>query len=180
MDDSPPQNAIDIHDLIFVIRDQKVLFDFHLSQLYRVETRVLKQQVRRNHSRFPADFMFQLTKAEWREVITNCDMLLGSNKFSPKPSMVFTEQSVAMLSGVLRSDKAIQVNIQIMRTFVQMRKLVDSTKELKEKLEKLEKKYDASFSDIFVVLKQLLKPKGELRKPVGFILKQTKNDKESA
>ncbi len=92
------------------------MLDFHLAMLYNVETRVLKQQVKRNIERFPDDFMFQLTVIEWKELITNCDNL-GAMKFSPSFPYAFTEQGIAMLSGILRSSKAIKINISIMRAF---------------------------------------------------------------
>ena len=87
-----------IEKKIYIIRNQKVMFDFHLAELYSVENRSLKQQVRRNIERFPQDFMFILTKNEWKELITNCDNLFGDQKFTPSSPMVFTEQGVAMLS----------------------------------------------------------------------------------
>ncbi len=158
---------------IFFIKGEKVMLDFHLAVLYEVETRALKQQIRRNINRFPEDFMFQLTKAEWREVITNCDNL-STYKFSPFPPFAFTEQGVAMLSSVLRSKKAIEVNIAVMRTFVQLRKLMDSNKELKRKIETLEKKYDEQFQIVFNAIKKLIHQESKPRKPIGFKAKNKK------
>lgn len=100
--------------MIFLVRGEKVMLDFHLSGLYEIETRALKQQVRRNLERFPIDFLIILTDQEWREVITKCDNL-GAYKYSPSPPFAFTEQGVAMLSSVLKSRKAIEVNIAIIR-----------------------------------------------------------------
>ena len=107
-----------IQSKIYEIRGQKVMLDFDLATMYEVETRSLKQAVRRNTDRFPDDFMFQLTKEEWQELITNCDNLPETAKFSPSTPYAFTEQGVAMLSSVLTSKKALQVNISIMRVFV--------------------------------------------------------------
>ncbi|MBL7103699.1 MAG: ORF6N domain-containing protein [Bacteroidales bacterium] len=152
---------------IFYIRGVKVMLDFHLAALYEVETRVLKQQVKRNINRFPEDFMFQLSETEWKELITNCDNL-GSVKFSPTTPFAFTEQGVAMLSGVLRSEKAINVNIAIMRAFVQMRVLIDENKDLKKKLDIMESKYDQQFLVVFKAIRQLIEKKNEPRKPIGF------------
>ena len=143
------------------------MLDFHLAALYEVETRVLKQSVRRNINRFPEDFMFQLTETEWKELITNCDNL-GSVKFSPATPFAFAEQGIAMLSGVLRSEKAINVNIAIMRAFVRMRELIGQNKELKKKLDKMENKYDQQFRVVFEVIRQLIEKKNEPRNPVGF------------
>lgn len=112
-----------ISDSIIVIRGQKVILDFHLAELYGIATRILKQQVRRNMDRFPDDFLIILSKKEWQELITNCDKL-GDLKFSPSPPFAFTEQGVAMLSSVLRTPKAIEVNIAIMRTFVEPRRKI--------------------------------------------------------
>src|SRR5437867_12726394 len=142
MKDLIPSN--EIISQIFFIRSKKIMLDFHLALLYDVETRALKQQVKRNVERFPEDFMFQLTASEWKELITNCDNL-GSMKFSPATPYAFTEQGVAMLSVILRSRRATQVNISIMRAFVKMRELIDENKELKKKLDELESKYDKQF-----------------------------------
>ena len=108
---------------IYFIRKEKIILDSDLAELYGVETRVLKQAVKRNLDRFPEDFMFKLTESEWSELITICDNL-GNRKFSPTTPFAFTEQGVAMLSSVLNSKRAIQVNIAIMRAFVQLRKFL--------------------------------------------------------
>jgi hypothetical protein len=152
---------------IFFIRGLKVMLDFHLASLYEVETRALKQQVKRNLSRFPDDFMFQLSDTEWKELITNCDNL-GANKFSPTTPFVFTEQGVAMLSGIIRSERAISVNISIMRAFVKMREYLDENKELKRKIDLLESKYDEQFKVVFDALRQLLVQKSEPRNRIGY------------
>ncbi len=121
---------------IHVIRNQKVLLDFELAQLYGVETKYLKRQVRRNIDRFPADFMFEITKAEWSNLRCHFGTSnLGGNRYSP---MAFTEQGVAQLSSVLRSDTAIQINIQIIRLFTKMRSLLYEQSELILKIQKME------------------------------------------
>jgi hypothetical protein len=161
---------------IILLRDQKVLVDRDLAELYDVDTRTLNQAVKRNLKRFPEDFMFQMTKEEfeiWRSqiVISNNDKM-GLRR----PPYVFTEQGVAMLSSVLNSDRAILVNIQIMRVFTKMRALLESHKEILRKLESLEKK-DIEQEDkillIFEYLKQLEQAKQEEtqfreRKRIGF------------
>lgn len=160
-------NPKEIISQIYFIRGKKVMLDFHLASLYEVETRSLKQQVNRNKERFPDDFMFRLSKTEWQELITNCDNL-GNRKFSPTTPMAFTEQGVAMLSGILRSDKAIKVNIAIMRAFVKMRKLIDENKDLRKKLDEMESKYDQQFQVVFEAIRQLIEKKNEPRNPVGY------------
>ncbi len=118
---------------IFTIRGQRVMLDIHLAQLYEVENRTLKQSVKRKQHRFPEDFMFQLSKDEWRELITICDNLPEGAKFSPATPFAFTEQGVAMLSSVLNSEKAVAVNIQIMRIFTRIRQMLkDNTEVWKE------------------------------------------------
>lgn len=148
---------------IFMIRRQQVILDSDLAYLYNVETRTLKQAVKRNLRRFPTDFMFQLTRDEWRKLITNCDKL-PNKKYSPALPFAFTEQGVAMLSSILNSDKAISVNIQILRAFTRMRKLLLEHKDLRWKIENMEKKYDKQFRAVFDAIKRLLSPPP--RKPV--------------
>ena len=145
-----------LQNKIFEIRNLKVMLDFDLATLYEVETRVLKQTVRRNIERFPIDFMFQLTKKEWSEVITICDNLPKTVKFSPATPYAFTEQGLAMLSGVLNSEKAINVNIAIMRAFVISRQYALNHKDLTEKLKKLESKTNKKFKDVYEALNYLL------------------------
>lgn len=154
---------------IYIIRDTKVMIDRDLAALYGVETRALKQAVRRNIKRFPPDFMFELIKEEfnnWRSqiVISNKEKM-GLRR----PPMAFTEQGVAMLSSVLNSNRAIQVNIQIMRAFIQLRKMLSTHKELKQKIEAMEKKYDEQFGVIFEAIKQLLESDQKPREKIGFI-----------
>lgn len=160
-------NTKDIISQIYFIRGMKVMLDFHLAMLYEVETRALKQQVKRNITRFPEDFMFQLNETEWKELITNCDNL-GPIRFSPATPYAFSEQGVAMLSGVLRSERAIAVNIAIMRAFVRMRELIDENKDLKKKLDEMENKYDRQFQVVFEAIRKLIEKKGRPLNPIGY------------
>lgn len=162
-----------VQDRIHTIRGHQVILDFDLAELYEVENRALKQAVRRNSDRFPKDFMFQLKKEEWQELITDRDNLPEGVKFSPATPYAFTEEGVAMLSGVLRSPKAIQVNIAIMRAFVLMRQFALSHTELTRQLKELEERYDRQFNDIFEAIGYLMegeKRAQELkaRKRIGF------------
>ena len=145
-----------IQSKIYEIREKKVMLDFDLAGLYEVENRSLKQAVKRNLDRFPDDFMFQLTKTEWQELITKCDNLPETVKYSPAKPFAFTEQGVAMLSSVLKSKKALQVNIAIMRAFVFIRQYAPSHKDLTVKLKELETKYDKQFKDVYEALNYLL------------------------
>jgi hypothetical protein len=162
-----------IQSKIFEISGQKVMFDFDLATLYEVETRILKQAVRRNIQRFPEDFLIELSMEEWRELITTCDMLPETAKYSRVPPFAFTEQGIAMLSTVLKSEKAIQVNIAIMRAFVFIRHYTLSHQDLRRKLDELEKNYNKKFQDIYEVINYLLKKQKEItdhqnRKRIGF------------
>ena len=150
-----------IQNKIFEIRGYRVMLDFHLAELYGVQTKVLK--------RFPPDFRFTMTKEEWHELVTNCDQLPESLKHSYVLPDCFTEQGVAMLSSVLRSQTAIDVNISIMRAFVLMRQMVISYEELLKRIEELEISTDAQFSEVYQALTQLLsKPEPKPRKPIGY------------
>jgi hypothetical protein len=161
---------------IYMIRSKKVMIDRDLAELYDVETRVLNQAVRRNEKRFPEDFMFQMTKEEMEEWKSQIVISNSEKMGLRKPPLVFTEQGVAMLSSVLNSDRAIMVNIQIMRVFTKMRELVETHKEILQKLEQLEKKdieQDDKIMLIFEYLKQLEKAKQEEfdqknRKKIGY------------
>lgn len=141
------------------------MLDFDLAEMYEVENRALKQAVKRNIDRFPDDFMFQLTKPEWTEVITNCDNLPENIKFSPATPFAFTEQGVAMLSSILKSKKALQVNIAIIRAFVFMRQYALTHEDLTANLKRLETKYDKQFADVYEALNYLV---GEKQKQVDF------------
>ena len=145
---------------ILLIRDQKVMIDKDIAELYGVTTKRLNEQVRRNKKRFPEDFMFRLTQDEKEEVVANCDHLKNL-KFSPNLPFVFTEHGAVMLAGVLNSDRAIGVNIQIVRIFSQMREMLLTNKEILLKLEQLERTvtdHDENIQMIFKALKQLLVP----------------------
>ncbi|MBL8677466.1 MAG: ORF6N domain-containing protein [Alphaproteobacteria bacterium] len=161
-----------IEKAIYIIRGEKVMLDRDLAELYGVETRVLKQAVRRNLTRFPDDFMFVLAKDEfenWRsQFVTSNQDRLGL-RHAP---MAFTEQGVAMLSTVLRSKQAISVNVEIMRTFVRLRTMLFSNAELANKLNALEKKYDAQFKIVFDAIKKLMMPPDKPKGGIGFINKK--------
>src|SRR5437667_4539797 len=147
-----------IEQLILFIRGEKVMRDSDLAAMYQVETRTLVQAVRRNFSRFPADFMFQLSKEEFealRSQIVISNKGRGGRRYLP---YVFTEQGVAMLSSILNSERAVQVNIAIMRAFVKLRKILASNKDLSRKLEELEKKYDSQFKVVFDAIRHLMAP----------------------
>jgi hypothetical protein len=162
-----------IYQKLHEIREQKIMLDFDLAILYEVENRALKQAVKRNIDRFPEDFMFQLTKSEWKELITNCDKLPDGIKFSPITPLAFTEQGVAMLSSVLKSKKALHVNVSIIRAFVYTRKYALSNKDLSIKLIEIETQFNKQFDDVFEAINYLLK-KDKLekntneRKQVGY------------
>jgi hypothetical protein len=143
-----------IKSKIFEIRDQKVMLDFDLSELYEIETRVLNQAVKRNINRFPQDFMFQLNEFEFANL--KSQFVISRWGGTRKLPFVFTEQGVAMLSSVLHSPRAIEVNISIMRAFVYFRQLILSNKELSNKLVAMEEKYNKKFKDVFEALNYLL------------------------
>jgi len=149
------------------IRGKKVLLDHSLANLYGVKTYRLNEAVRRNLKRFPADFMFRITAKEKQEVIANCD-ILSELKFSAHLPYAFTEQGVAMLSSVLNINRAIEVNIQIMRTFSKIREMISAHTELRQKIEALEKKYDSQFKIVFDALRQLLAPPKKPKRQIGF------------
>jgi len=158
-----------IERAILLIRGKKVMLDADLASLYGVETRVLVQAVKRNLERFPADFMFQLSKEEVdflrSQIVT---LKRGRGQHSKYLPYAFTEQGVAMLSSVLRSPRAIQVNIEIMRAFVRLRQMLASHAELARKLDALEQKYDAQFKAVFDAIRQLMAPPEPKRRPMGF------------
>ena len=164
-----------IQNRIYEIRGQKVLLDFDLAELYETETKRLKEAVRRNIERFPSDFMFELTKDEYNTLRTQFATLdnRGRGKHSKYRPFAFTEQGIAMLASVLRSPKAIEVNIQIVRAFVFLRKYALSHTELTQKLEELETKYNKQFNDIFeainyLIQKDKLENTQKVRKRIGF------------
>ena len=163
-----------IQNKIFEVRGCRVMLDYHLAELYQVETRALKQAVKRNIERFPSDFMFVLTKEE-----ANLLLSIGVSHFVIPPDynfgvampMAFTEQGVAMLSSVLRSKVAIEVNISIMRAFVLMRQMAIGYEELSRRIEELEVSTDAQFNELYQALTQLLSQSKQQkeRRPVGFV-----------
>ncbi len=155
-----------IKSKIHEIRGQKVMLDYDLALLYETETKRLKEAVRRNAERFPEDFMFELTKTEYENLRTQfASSSHGGLRYMP---FAFTEQGIAMLSSVLKSDLAIQINIQIMRTFTQLRQMLSSHKELREKIEKLEKKYDVQFEIIFKTIRDILAEEEKPKRKLGF------------
>ena len=145
-----------VHSKIYLIRGDKVMFARDLAELYGVETRRLNEQVKRNIKRFPSDFCFQLTVQETRNWMSQIAISNKEKMGIRKMPYVFTEQGVAMLSSVLNSDQAIEVNIQIMRAFTKLRELMISHKDLAYKIEEMEKKYDNQFQTVFNAIKQLL------------------------
>ena len=158
---------------ILLIRGQKVMLDRDLAELYGVETRVLKQSVRRNKKRFPVDFMFELTR---EEIMRISQIVTSSTKIKySKVVHAFSEQGVAMLSTVLNSERAIEVNIEIMRAFVRLREVLTSHKDLAARLKELENyilDHDEKIQAIFKVIHELIKPDDKKRKKIGFTVKE--------
>jgi ORF6N domain len=157
---------------ILFLRGEKVLLDADLALLYGVETRVLKQAVRRNIDRFPDDFMFQLTPDEFTNL--RSQFVTSSWGGQRYPPFAFTEQGVAMLSGILNSPRAVETNIAIMRTFVALRKLMETHKDLAAKIRQLERKYDQRFKLVFEAIQKLIKQEKEAQ-PIGFKIGKTKS-----
>jgi len=168
----PSQNAVVptalISQKIFFIRGTRVMLDADLARLYGVATKNLNKAVKRNASRFPSDFMFQLSPKEvhslWFQAGTSKPGR-GGRRYAP---YVFTEQGVAMLSSVLRSSPAVQVNVAIMRTFVRLREMLTTHEELRRKIDAMEKRYDARFQVVFETIRQMLETPIPARKPIGF------------
>ena len=163
-----PQERVE--SKILIIRGQKVMLDRDLAKLYEVPTRRLNEQVKRSMKRFPEDFMFQLTKEEmenWKSQIAISNSVKMGLRRRP---YAFTEQGVAMLSSVLNSERAIQVNIQIMRAFIKIKEMALSYKELQKKIDAMEKKSDRQFKIVFDAMRKLLEPpkKSEIVKVIGF------------
>lgn len=170
--------------LVRLIRGEKVLLDADLATLYGVGTKVLNQTVKRNPDRFPADFMIQLTVAEWESLRSQTvtasstarpmrsQIVTASRRNVGAPPYAFTEQGIAMLSSVLRSPRAIEVNIAIMRTFVQLRRLMDGNRELARRINAMEKKYDEQFAAVFDAIKRLIAEddmrKAQPKRRIGF------------
>ena len=163
-----------IEKSIYLIRAQKVMLDRDLAELYEVETAQLKRAVRRNIDRFPKDFMFELTKQElegWRCQFGTSNSVRMGLRHRP---MAFTEQGVAMLSSILRSKRAVQVNIEIMRAFVRLREMISSHKDLERKLAALENKYDEQFKVVFDAIRALMKETEKPKRKIGFEVKELK------
>ena len=163
-----------IQNKIFEVRGYRVMLDYHLAELYQVETRALKQAVKRNIERFPGDFMFVLTQEEANLLLSigvSQNVIPPDYNFGVAMPMAFTEQGVAMLSSVLRSKVAIEVNISIMRAFVLMRQMVIGYAELLKRIEELEVSIDAQFNELYQALTQLLSQSKQQkeRRPVGFV-----------
>jgi hypothetical protein len=165
-----PEEVIEHKILLF--RGLKVMMDEDLAALYGVEVRVLNQAVKRNVRRFPADFMFQLSQEEYLGYLALRSQFVifetGRGRHRKYMPYAFTEQGVAMLSSVLNSDRAIEVNIQIMRAFVRLREMIASNKELAAKLEALEQKYDVQFKIVFDAIRQLMTPPEKEPRKIGF------------
>jgi len=158
-----------IRQTIFLIRGQKVILDVHLADLYEVETRALIQAVTRNRTRFPRDFMFQLTKREFASlrsqiVISN---IRGGRRSAP---YAFTEHGVAMLSSVLRSNRAISVNIEIVRAFVYLRRIISEHADLAKRIDELEELYDGKFQIVFDAIRGLIQPPAKEKKRIGYLV----------
>ena len=163
-----------IQNKIFEVRGYRIMLDYHLAELYQVETRALKQAVKRNIERFPGDFMFVLSKEEANLLLSigvSQNVIPPDYNFGAALPMAFTEQGVAMLSSVLRSKVAIEVNISIMRAFVLMRQMAIGYEELSRRIEELEVSTDAQFNELYQALTQLLSQSKQQkeRRPVGFV-----------
>ena len=183
-----PTKPENLAPLILSVRGEKVLLDADLADLYGVEARALNQAVARNRDRFPDDFMFQLSAGEYEGLqtrfmsatkvvnrVNSSQTVMSSRKHRGKTyrPYAFTEQGVAMLSSVLRSPRAVEVNIAIMRTFVQLRKLMDSNRDLARRIEALERRYDEQFANVFEAIRQLIaddnEKKSRPKRSIGFL-----------
>jgi len=166
--EAPLVPAEHIEHAIHLIRGQRVMLDQDLAALYGVEVKLLNRAVKRNIERFPLDFMFQLDDSEAGSL--RCQFGTsngrGGRRYLP---YVFTEQGVAMLSSVLRSPRAVAVNVEIMRAFVRMRSLLQSQEDLWRKITALEKKYDSQFRSVFDAIRELMQPAAPPKRPIGFV-----------
>ena len=171
-----------IHNKIYEIRGQKVMLDFDLAELYEVETRVLKQAVRRNIDIFPEDFMIELTKEEWKLQTSQIVMFekgQGKGKYPKHLPFAFTEHGVSMLANVLKSEKARKTSVAIVRAFIALKQFVLNYKELDEKLKEIENLYNKQFKDVYEAINYLMQKDKQLteqseRKPIGFKIKKNK------
>jgi ORF6N domain len=167
-DTALPISAERIEQAIMLLRGHKVILDADLAVLYGVATRVLVQAVQRNRARFPDDFMFQLSEDEFVHLRSQAVISKPGRGGRRYPPYAFTEQGVAMLSSVLRSEKAVQVNIEIMRAFVRLRAMLASHTELSRRLDELEQKYDTQFKAVFDAIRQLMAPPSRPQRSIGF------------
>jgi len=169
-------DLIRVERSIRIIRGDKVILDEDLAEMYGVEVKRLNEQVRRNLNRFPDDFMFQLTKQEFKDLKSQ---FATSNQWGGRrtPPYAFSEQGVAMLSSVLHSTRAVQVNIEIMRTFVRLRRILASHSDLAERLEMLEQKYDSQFRAVFDAIRQLMSTDAAEKDSIGFKVKKEQDTK---
>ena len=168
-DDKTDALVVQIERRIYLIRGQKVMLDSDLAELYGVSTSSLNQAARRNIERFPEDFAFQLTREEYEPLRSQSVILkAGRGQHRKYLPLAFTEQGVAMLSSVLRSERAVKVNSAIMRTFVRLRELLQSNDDLARKLEALENKYDAQFRVVFEAIRQLMSADETPKRRIGF------------
>ncbi len=163
-----------IERAIFLIRGRKVMLDYDLAELYGVETKILNQAVKRNMKRFPGDFMFQLDIQEVRGSRSQFVTLKRGQNIKYRP-YAFTEHGILMLSSVLNSERAVQVNIEIMRAFMRLRALITSNQELAKRLDELEKKYDSQFKGVFDAIRQIMAPQEAGRRKIGFRLQARMN-----
>ena len=164
-----------IENKIYFLRNQKILLSYDLARLYQVEPRALVQAVKRNLDRFPEDFMFQLNKTEFESLENSFTSSSWGGARRARP-YAFTEQGVSMLSSVLKSKRAVQVNIEIMRAFVRLRQMMMTQKDLIRKINMMEKKYDHQFKAVFDAIRELMNPKISQKYPIGF---RVKNDDRS-
>ena len=163
-----------IAQAILVLRNERVMLDYDLAVLYGVETRALKQAVRRNPDRFPRDFMFELSEQEIDRVVSQF-VTPDRRKFGGAKPMAFTEQGIAMLSSVLNSERAVKVNIAIMRAFVKLRRTLDTNRELAQKFSELERrvgKHDEEIAAILEAIRQLMTPPEKPRREIGFHVRE--------
>lgn len=159
-----------IAERILLIRGSKVMLDADLADLYGVATKALNQAVRRNIERFPADFMFQISKEEKQEVVTNCDHL-ARLKFSPTQPFAFTEHGALMLGNVLKTERATEVSLHVVRTFVKLREMLSTHKDLAAKLDALERKlggHDQAIAGLMDAIRQLMQPPASSSRSIGF------------
>ncbi|MDQ6958492.1 MAG: ORF6N domain-containing protein [Mariprofundaceae bacterium] len=157
---------------ILLIRGQKIMLDADLAEMYGVETRALNQAVKRNLDRFPPDFMFQLSREEKWEVITNCDHL-SKLKFSKTLPYAFSKHGALMVASVLNTQRAVEVSVFVVRAFVQLREMIASHKDLARKFAAMGEKYDKHFKVVFDAIRQLMAEPPSKKRPIGFIQKDT-------